>query len=151
MHAEKEGVVSVFPNTIQKLQTTRSWDFLGLSDDIGKTKRNPKIESNLIIGVLDTGMYIYAVFDHDSMSSYGSKNVYNDVIYEHHEFIINVPLFYTGIYVDSPSFNDKGFGPPPPKWKGKCAKASNFTGCNKLIFISLYLIFPSLFKSLNLI
>ena len=56
--AEKEGVVSVFPNTIQKLQTTRSWDFLGLSDEIGKTKRNPKVESNLIIGVLDTGNYL---------------------------------------------------------------------------------------------
>lgn len=56
LHAEKEGVVSVFPNTIQKLQTTRSWDFLGLTDDVGKTKRNPKVESNLIIGVLDTGI-----------------------------------------------------------------------------------------------
>ncbi|KAK1389626.1 subtilisin-like protease SBT4.15 [Heracleum sosnowskyi] len=95
--SKKEGVVSVFPNTIQKLQTTRSWDFLGLTDDIGKTKRNPKAESNLIIGVLDTG-----------------------------------------IYVDSPSFNDKGFGPPPPKWKGKCAPAANFTGCNNKVIGAQY-------------
>lgn len=43
--------------------------------------------------------------------------------------------------MQSPSFDDKGFGPPPPKWKGKCAKASNFTGCNKLIFVSPHIIF----------
>ncbi|KAL1813286.1 hypothetical protein ACET3Z_023351 [Daucus carota] len=95
--SKKEGVVSVFPNTIQKLQTTRSWDFLGLSDEIGKTKRNLKVESNLIIGVLDTG-----------------------------------------IYVESPSFNDIGFGPPPPKWKGKCAQAANFTGCNNKVIGAQY-------------
>lgn len=34
--------------------------------------------------------------------------------------------------MQSASFDDKGFGPPPAKWKGKCAKPSqNFTGCNK--------------------
>ncbi|KVH89665.1 Peptidase S8/S53 domain-containing protein [Cynara cardunculus var. scolymus] len=70
----KEGVLSVFPNSIQKLQTTRSWDFVGMP--LKRTERNTKAESNLIIGVLDTG-----------------------------------------IWPQSPSFNDKGFGPPPRKWK----------------------------------
>ena len=31
-------------------------------------------------------------------------------------------------------FNDKGFGPPPAKWKGKCVTGRNFTGCNKYTF-----------------
>ena len=37
----------------------------------------------------------------------------------------------TGISVDSPSFNDKGYGPPPRRWRGKCVTGANFTGCNK--------------------
>ncbi|OWM66763.1 hypothetical protein CDL15_Pgr010415 [Punica granatum] len=33
-------------------------------------------------------------------------------------------------YPESESFGDKGFGPPPRKWKGSCKGGSNFT-CNK--------------------
>lgn len=36
----------------------------------------------------------------------------------------------TGIWPESESFNDEGFGPPPAKWKGTCQTSSNFT-CNK--------------------
>ncbi|XP_024012425.1 subtilisin-like protease SBT4.8 [Eutrema salsugineum] len=86
-----EGVVSVFPNKKLKLQTTASWDFMGLKE--GKnTKRNPTVESNTIIGVIDTG-----------------------------------------IWPESESFSDKGFGPPPKKWKGVCSGGQNFTCNNKLI------------------
>ncbi|KAG7534715.1 Peptidase S8/S53 domain [Arabidopsis thaliana x Arabidopsis arenosa] len=89
--AEMEGVVSVFPNMNYKLQTTASWDFLGLKE--GKnTKRNLAIESDIIIGVIDTG-----------------------------------------IWPESDSFSDKGFGPPPKKWKGVCSGGKNFTCNNKLI------------------
>lgn len=49
---EREGVVSVFPNTEQKLMTTRSWDFLRMTR---KVKRNIRLETNMIIAVLDTG------------------------------------------------------------------------------------------------
>jgi len=42
-----------------------------------------------------------------------------------------------GIYVDAPSFNDEGYGPVPAKWKGKCVKGANFTGCNKY-FLSVF-------------
>ncbi|KAL3646857.1 hypothetical protein CASFOL_009401 [Castilleja foliolosa] len=87
--SQKEGVVSVFPNKVLKLATTRSWDFLGLPIN---EKRNHLAESNTIVAVLDTG-----------------------------------------IWVDSASFNDKGFGPPPKKWKGKCDKGVNFTGCNNKV------------------
>ncbi|KAF9676240.1 hypothetical protein SADUNF_Sadunf09G0118000 [Salix dunnii] len=37
----------------------------------------------------------------------------------------------TGVYIDAPSFADKGFGPPPSSWKGACQIGSSFNGCNK--------------------
>ncbi|KAK1550648.1 hypothetical protein Q3G72_022449 [Acer saccharum] len=36
----------------------------------------------------------------------------------------------TGIWPESESFNDTGFGPPPTKWRGTCQVSANFT-CNK--------------------
>ncbi|KAL1208466.1 Subtilisin-like protease SBT4.13 [Cardamine amara subsp. amara] len=53
--AKMEGVVSVFPNKMLQLQTTSSWDFMGLKEGT-KTKRNPTTESDTIIGVIDTGI-----------------------------------------------------------------------------------------------
>ncbi|KAL1193134.1 Subtilisin-like protease SBT4.9 [Cardamine amara subsp. amara] len=94
--AEMEGVVSVFPNKNYKLQTTASWDFMGLKE--GKnTKRNLAIESDTIVGVIDSG-----------------------------------------IWPESESFSDKGFGPPPKKWKGVCSGGKNFTCNNKLIGARYY-------------
>ncbi|KAK3043541.1 hypothetical protein RJ639_002120 [Escallonia herrerae] len=90
----KEGIVSVFPNRVNQLLTTRSWDFLGMPET---SKRNHQVESNIIIGVLDTG-----------------------------------------VYPDSPSFDDKGYGPPPSTWKGKCEKGVNFTGCNNKVIGARY-------------
>ncbi|ESQ42486.1 hypothetical protein EUTSA_v10015631mg [Eutrema salsugineum] len=89
--AKIEGVVSVFPSKKLQIHTTTSWDFMGLKE--GKnTKRNLAVESDTIIGVLDTG-----------------------------------------IWPESESFSDKGFGPPPKKWKGVCSGGANFTCNNKLI------------------
>ncbi|XP_062083349.1 subtilisin-like protease SBT4.4 [Humulus lupulus] len=89
-----DGIVSVFPNKIYKTQTTRSWDFMGLSETI---KRNPTVESDTIIGVIDTG-----------------------------------------IWPESESFSDEGFGPPPKKWKGACNGGENFTCNNKVIGARYY-------------
>lgn len=36
----------------------------------------------------------------------------------------------SGIEPGLESFGDKGFGPPPKKWKGSCNGGANFT-CNK--------------------
>ncbi|CAN1252307.1 Subtilisin-like protease SBT4.15 [Linum perenne] len=80
---EKENVVSIFPNKIRKLHTTRSWDFLGIHEDIF---RNNHVETDIIVGMFDTG-----------------------------------------IDINAPSFNDKGLGPPPSKWKGICQTGVNFT------------------------
>ncbi|XP_048324616.2 subtilisin-like protease SBT4.13 [Ziziphus jujuba] len=86
--AEMKGVISVFPNRNYQLHTTRSWDFIGLNEI---TKRNLTIESDIIMGVLDTG-----------------------------------------VWPESHSFSDEGFGPPPKKWKGACKGGSDFK-CNKKI------------------
>jgi len=77
-----DSVVSVFPNKKSHPHTTRSWDFIGLSQKILRTS----FESDIIVGVIDTG-----------------------------------------VWPESKSFSDEGFGPPPTKWKGSC---HNFT-CNK--------------------
>lgn len=47
-----------------------------------------------------------------------------------YESDIIVGMLDSGIWPEAESFNDKGFGPPPAKWKGVCQGSSNFT-CNK--------------------
>ncbi|OMO76502.1 hypothetical protein COLO4_25545 [Corchorus olitorius] len=89
-----KGIVSVFPNEKRELHTTRSWDFMGFSQQVERSA----LESDVIIGVLDTG-----------------------------------------IWPESDSFNDEGFGPPPTNWKGSCQTAGgNFTCNNKIIGAQYY-------------
>lgn len=88
-------VVSVFPSRPLQLQTTRSWDFMGFNE---KVKRNAGVEGDIIVGVIDSG-----------------------------------------IWPESDSFKDEGFGPPPKKWKGACEGGKNFTCNNKVIGAQYYL------------
>ncbi|KAK0600699.1 hypothetical protein LWI29_017598 [Acer saccharum] len=92
--ASMDGVVSVFPSRTLHLQTTRSWDFMGFNESVTR-KRN--IESDIIVGVIDTG-----------------------------------------IWPESDSFSDEGFGAPPKKWKGACRGGKNFTCNNKIIGARYY-------------
>ncbi|KAK7305805.1 hypothetical protein VNO77_43717 [Canavalia gladiata] len=48
-----------------------------------------------------------------------------------------IGIFDSGVWPESESFNDKGFGPPPTKWKGTC-QTSNFTCNNKIIGAKYY-------------
>ncbi|KAG6534258.1 hypothetical protein ZIOFF_008144 [Zingiber officinale] len=96
--SEREGIVSVFHSRTLKLRTTRSWDFLNFPQSVN---RNPPLESDVIVGMLDSG-----------------------------------------IWPESKSFNDKGLGPPPKKWKGACV---NMT-CNKYV----YKIYNYIFHRLDL-
>ncbi|KAK9050275.1 hypothetical protein SSX86_030755 [Deinandra increscens subsp. villosa] len=48
------GIISVFPCKKSQVQTTRSWDFMGMSTTI---ERRPDVESDIIIGVIDTGIW----------------------------------------------------------------------------------------------
>ncbi|KAK8945259.1 hypothetical protein KSP39_PZI007739 [Platanthera zijinensis] len=43
-----------------------------------------------------------------------------------------------GIWPESKSFDDTGFGPPPSKWKGICDSNNNFTCNNKIIGARYY-------------
>ncbi|CAN1227138.1 unnamed protein product [Linum perenne] len=49
----EKGIVSVFPSSIRKLHTTRSWDFLGLPKNATRCTQHRSI----IVGVLDTGIW----------------------------------------------------------------------------------------------
>ncbi|ERN19433.1 hypothetical protein AMTR_s00069p00176100 [Amborella trichopoda] len=52
--SEMEGVVSVIPNTMLQLHTTRSWDFMGLTMNV--TTPAP-YETDVVVGLLDTGIW----------------------------------------------------------------------------------------------
>ncbi|KAJ0966246.1 hypothetical protein J5N97_027384 [Dioscorea zingiberensis] len=47
-----------------------------------------------------------------------------------------IGMIDTGIWPESKSFSDEGFGPPPKRWKGTCAK--NFSCNNKIIGAKYY-------------
>ncbi|GAV76678.1 Peptidase_S8 domain-containing protein/PA domain-containing protein/Inhibitor_I9 domain-containing protein, partial [Cephalotus follicularis] len=51
---------------------------------------------------------------------------------------IVVGLLDSGITPESESFNDKGFDPPPRKWKGTCRRFANFSGCNNKLIGARY-------------
>lgn len=101
--AELPGVVHVLPHSFYKVQTTRSWDYLGLS---------PYSRANLL---------------------YDAK-MGDDVI---------IGVFDTGIWPESESFNDKGLGTIPSRWKGFCQSGQNFdpaAHCNNKLIGARYFI-----------
>ncbi|ONI24475.1 hypothetical protein PRUPE_2G242000 [Prunus persica] len=51
---------------------------------------------------------------------------------------IIVGMIDSGVWPESASFSDAGFGPPPKKWKGTCQGLSNFTCNNKIIGARYY-------------
>ncbi|GJM92876.1 hypothetical protein PR202_ga09382 [Eleusine coracana subsp. coracana] len=93
--AEFPEVISVEPSRMYKGATTRSWDFLGLSDQMpNDLLHKGRYGEDVIIGVIDTG-----------------------------------------IWPESRSFSDKGYGPVPSRWKGECVvgQAWNRSSCNSKI------------------
>ncbi|XP_058106321.1 cucumisin-like [Magnolia sinica] len=55
-----------------------------------------------------------------------------------HEGDVIVGVLDTGVWPESESFSDVGFGAPPAKWKGICQTVDNFTCNNKLIGARYY-------------
>ncbi|XP_022150039.1 subtilisin-like protease SBT4.14 [Momordica charantia] len=51
--SKRDEVHSVIPNQYRKIQTTRSWDFIGFPPNV---RRHPQQESNIIVGLFDTGI-----------------------------------------------------------------------------------------------
>lgn len=46
--------MSIFPSKNLQLSTTKSWDFMGFPQ---RTHRNLLVESDIIIGVIDSGIW----------------------------------------------------------------------------------------------
>ncbi|KAJ8573052.1 hypothetical protein K7X08_009563 [Anisodus acutangulus] len=95
-----EEIVSVFPDPILKLHTTRSWNFLGLDESYNSISSSYHYKHDVIIGVIDTG-----------------------------------------IWPESPSFDDQYVGKVPSRWKGVCMEGFDFdkSSCNrKLIGARFY-------------
>ncbi|CAL9165487.1 unnamed protein product [Musa hybrid cultivar] len=57
-----EGVVSVFPGRTLRPRTTRSWDFLRFSRTVN---RNPPLESDVVVGMIDNGIWPESDSFHD--------------------------------------------------------------------------------------
>ncbi|XP_057827392.1 subtilisin-like protease SBT4.14 [Cryptomeria japonica] len=58
---------------------------------------------------------------------------------------IIIGLLDTGIWPESESFTDEGFGPVPSKWRGGCQTTPDFSACNKkLIGAKFYRSFTSI-------
>lgn len=56
MYIELPGVIHVIPNQFHSLQTTRSWDYLGLTTNSPNDLLNyTNLCDGIIIGLLDTG------------------------------------------------------------------------------------------------
>nr|XP_010934028.2 subtilisin-like protease SBT3.5 [Elaeis guineensis] len=98
--AELPEVVSVMPNRVHRLQTTRSWDFLGLNyyQSTGLLSR-ANYGDGVIIGIIDSG-----------------------------------------VWPESRSFSDHGYGPIPSRWKGKCVVEPTFgaNNCSRKIVGARY-------------
>ncbi|XP_071703413.1 CO(2)-response secreted protease-like [Rutidosis leptorrhynchoides] len=105
--AQKPGVVSVFPDPILQLHTTRSWDFL-------------KYQT-----LVETDIPTRAAYN------VSNSNEASDVV---------IGVMDTGIWPESKSFDDDGFGPIPKKWKGTCMKSEDFTAksCNRKLIGARY-------------
>ncbi|XP_004308189.1 PREDICTED: CO(2)-response secreted protease-like [Fragaria vesca subsp. vesca] len=96
-------VVSIFPDSILELHTTRSWDFIQEAGaEPGGVSYHPRpttTSDDVIIGVIDTG-----------------------------------------IWPESPSFNDEGIGAVPSRWKGVCMEGPDFkkSNCNRKLIGARY-------------
>lgn len=56
---ELPGVIHVTRNRFYKVQTTRSWDYLGLSStSLSNLLNKSKMGNGVIIGLLDTGLLL---------------------------------------------------------------------------------------------
>lgn len=109
----------MFPDPVLQLHTTRSWDFLEAADSKFRARYPHKHRSvDVIIGIIDTGSYIFYI-----SSSFKRLQI--------HVCFMNRVV--SGVWPESPSFNDHRVGKIPSKWKGVCMEGLDFnkTHCNR--------------------
>ena len=123
----KAGVLSVTESEVRKLDTTRTPAFLGLSTPGGLWSKldanaNPVKGENVIIGVIDSGVWPENASFGDKADNQGAPVAYNQA---------GVPAY----------------GAPPAKWKGVCQAGPGFTAamCNNKLIGARY--YSTAFKS----
>ncbi|KAK9734757.1 hypothetical protein RND81_04G161200 [Saponaria officinalis] len=100
-------VVSVFPSRTLKLQTTRSWDFLGVLPPNDHKKEHA--ESNVIIGVMDTGIWP----ESPSFVDHGLgpiPNKWKGVCHGGLNFTCNKKIIGARVYIGQTARDDEGHG-----------------------------------------
>ena len=109
-----------------KRQTTRSWDFLGLSSHSPvNALHNSSMGDGVIIGIFDTG----------ELSLYASCLCIKIILKKYSD--------ETGIWPESKAFSDEGLGPIPSRWKGACEPGKQFDPkihCNRKIIGARWII-----------
>ncbi|XP_039004248.1 cucumisin-like [Hibiscus syriacus] len=107
--------------------------FNGFAAKLTKDEANSLREKDGVVSVfLSQKKQLHTTRSWDFMGF--NKKVLRSVI----ENDIIVGMLDTGIWPESESFNDTGFGPIPSKWKGTCQSSANFTCNNKIIGAKYY-------------
>ncbi|GLT76398.1 hypothetical protein SLA2020_480610 [Shorea laevis] len=55
--SQYDGIVSVFPDSVLQLHTTRSWDFLEVTSSSKFSQNHQQVSSDVIVGIIDTGIW----------------------------------------------------------------------------------------------
>ncbi|GAB2214764.1 hypothetical protein Drorol1_Dr00019127 [Drosera rotundifolia] len=124
-----EGVVSVFPSRTLQLHTTRSWDFMGFPQTV---YRNPAFESDVIIGVIDGGIWPESKSFHDEGISPVPKK-WKGACHGGKDFTCNRKIIGARNYVSGDSVRDEdGHGTHTASTAaGRVVKNANFYGLGR--------------------
>ncbi|KAL0934573.1 subtilisin-like protease [Colletotrichum truncatum] len=101
-------VLSVRPDRMYRLHTTRTPQFLGL------------ISNEALYGKFPLNQNTYQ----DERNDTEAKDAESNIV---------IGLLDTGAWPENPGFSDEGMGPIPETWKGKCEEEDGWTAkdCNK--------------------
>ncbi|URE20068.1 Peptidase inhibitor I9 [Musa troglodytarum] len=132
--SEHPDVVSVFENTMKTLHTTRSWDVMG-----GFLNRQGKAHPESIWAKADYGDdIIVANFDTGSSSVPSMPSFLPPFLFG--LSLTKLRSHSKGVWPESESFGDEGYGPVPKRWRGICQNNTKHSfHCNrKLIGARFY-------------
>ncbi|KFK45042.1 hypothetical protein AALP_AA1G336600 [Arabis alpina] len=114
--------------------------FSGFAAKLTESQAKKIADSPGVVHVIPDSFYELATtrtWDYLGLSAPSPKNLLNDVNMGD-QVIIGV--IDTGVWPESESFNDNGFGTIPSKWKGGCESGENFTStnCNRKLIGAKY-------------